>query len=175
MNFSPTLPAHFRLSFPRGLLAVCGRGRRAKREKLAVFSYLLLFSLVCSHFLLFLLVCTMGNSPADFNMSLRHGVVFSRAGGLCCVLSVCLANSSGGFSAGGRGGAGLQRSATYGRHGMEWGVAEKRPPPSPGRVGLFLHIHQTLPRAGVAEKQGMAFRGLCPEFLSGAYEDHGKA
>ena len=108
--------------------------RRAKREKPAVFSYLLSFSLVFSRLLLFSLVCTMGNSPADFNMSLRHGVVFSMAGGLCCVLSVCLANSPGGFSAGGRGGAGLQRSATYGRHGMEWGVAEKRPPPSPGRV-----------------------------------------
>ena len=94
---------------------------RAKREKPAVCSYLLSFSHVCSCFLLFSSVCTMGNSPADFNMSLRHGVVFLRAGGLCCVLSVCLANSSGGFSAGGRGGAGLQRSATYGRHGMEWG------------------------------------------------------
>lgn len=152
-----------------------GRRRRAKREKLAAFSYLLLFSLVCSHFLLFSLVCTMGNSPADFNMSLRHCVVFSRACGLCCVLSVCQANSPGGFSAGGRGGAWLQRSATYGRHGMEWGVAEKRPPPFLGRVVLFLHIHQTLPRAGVAEKQGMAFRGLCPEFLSRAYEGHGKA
>ena len=152
-----------------------GRVARAKREKPAVCSYLLLFSLVYSCFLLFSSVCTMGNSPADFNMSLRHGVVFSRAGGLCCVISVCLANSPGGFSAGGRGGAGLQRSATYGRHGKEWGVAEKRPPPFLGRVGLFLHIHQTLPRAGVAEKQGMAFRGLCPEFLSGAHEDHGKA
>ena len=152
-----------------------GRGRRAKREKPAVCSYLLSFSHVCSCFLLFSSVCTMGNSPADFNMSLRHGVVFSMAGGLCCVLSVCLANSSGGFSAGGRGGAGLQRSATYGRHGMEWGVAEKRPPPSLGRVGLFLHTHKALPRAGVAEKQGMAFRGLCPEFLPGAYEGHGKA
>ena len=108
-------------------------------------------------------------------MSLRHGVVFSMAGGLCCVLSVYRANSPGGFSAGGGGGAGLQRSATYGRHGMEWGVAEKRPPPFLGRVVLFLRIHQTLPRAGVAEKQGMAFRGLCPEFLSGAYKAHGKA
>ena len=155
-----------------------GRRRRAKREKPAVFSYLLSFSLVFSRLLSFSLAfaCLHDEQfPSGLNMSLRHGVVFSMAGGLCCVLSVCLANSSGGFSAGGRGGAGLQRSATYGRHGMEWGVAEKRPPPSPGRVGLFLHIHQTRPRAGVAEKQGMAFRGLCPEFLSGAYEDHGKA
>ena len=152
-----------------------GRVARAKREKPSVSSYLLSFSHVCSCFLLFSSVCTMGNSPADFNMSLRLTLAIQRAGGLCCVLSVCLANSPGGFPAGGRGGAGLQRSATYGRHGMEWGVAEKRPPPSPGRVGLFLRIHQTLPRAGVAEKQGMAFRGLCPEFLSGAYEGHGKA
>lgn len=153
-----------------------GRRARAKREKPSVSSYLLSFSHVCSCFLLFSSVCTMGNSPADFNMSLRHGVVFSMAGGLCCVLSVYRANSPGGFSAGGGGGAGLQRSATYGRHGMEWGgVAEKRPPPSLGRVGLFLHIHQTPPRAGVAEKQGTAFRGLCPEFLSRAYEGRGKA
>ena len=65
-----------------------GRWARAKREKLAAFSYLLLFSLVYSCFLLFSSVCTMGNSPAYFNMSLRHGVVFSMAGGLCCVLSV---------------------------------------------------------------------------------------
>lgn len=48
------------------------------------------------------------------NMSLRLGVVFTMAGGLCCVFSVCLANSPGGFSAGDRGGAGLQRSATHG-------------------------------------------------------------
>ena len=80
-----------------------GRRRRAKREKPAVCSYLLSFSHVCSCFLLFSSVCTMGNSPADFNMSLRHGVVFSSAGGLCCVLSVCLANSPGGFPAGGGG------------------------------------------------------------------------
>lgn len=80
-----------------------GSRRRAKREKPAVFSYLLSFSHVCSCFLLFSSVCTMGNSPEDFNMSLRHGVVFSSAGGLCCVLSVCPANSPGGFPAGGGG------------------------------------------------------------------------
>lgn len=107
-----------------------GDGQNARNRLFSLIcSRFLLFSRVCSHFLLLSLVCTMGNSPADFNMSLRHGVVFSMAGGLCCVLSVCLANSPGGFSAGGRGGAGLQRSATYGRHGMEWGGSGKTASP----------------------------------------------
>ena len=108
-------------------------------------------------------------------MSLRHGVVFSRAGGLCCVLSVARPIRPAAFrqvAAAAR--CGGERPTLHDR-GEMGGVAEKRPPPSPGRVGLFLRIHQTLPRAGVAEKQGMVFRGLCPEFLSGAYEGRGKA
>lgn len=152
-----------------------GRGARAKREKPSVSSYLLSFSHVCSCFLLFSSVCTMGNSPADFNMSLRLTLAIPRAGGLFCVPAVYFGN----FPRRLFGRWPRQRGvAEIGHLWTAWhgvGVAEKQPPPSLGRVGLFYRIHQTLPRAGVAEKQGMAFRGLCPEFLSGAYKGHGKA
>ena len=134
-----------------------GRQRRAKREKPAVFSYLLSFALVFSCFLLLSSVCTMGNSPADFNMSLRLNGVFPMAGGLCCVLSVCLANSPGGFSAGGGGGAGLQRSATYGRHGMEWGGSGKTASPF-SRLGTIVPPHP--PNAPTSRGSGKTGHGL---------------
>lgn len=154
-----------------------GVGQNARNRLFSLnYSRFLLFSPVCSHFLLFSLACTMGNSPADFNMSLRLTLAIPRAGGLFCVPAVYFGNLPRRLSGRRRRLRGAAEIGPLCMTGERWGgVAEKRPPPSPGRVGLFFRIHQTLPRAGVAEKQGMAFRGLCSEFLSRAYEGRGKA
>lgn len=153
-----------------------GDGQNARNRLFSLIcSRFLLFSRVCSHFLLLSLVCTMGNSPADFNMSLRLTLAIPRAGVLFCVPAVYFGNFPRRLFGRWPRQRGAAEIGPLCMTGERWGVAEKQPPPSLGRVGLFLRIHQTLPRAGVAEKQGMAFRGLCPEFLSGAYEGHGKA
>ena len=133
-----------------------------------VFSCFLAFALIFSCFRLFV-------RWAIHRRTLRLTLAIPRAGGLFCVPAVYFGNFPRRLFGRWPQRRGAAEIGPLCMTGERWGVAEKRPPPFLGRVGLFYHIHQTLPRAGVAEKQGMAFRGLCPEFLSRAYEGHGKA